>query len=126
MKLKKRTSLLTELQADQRTRIRGGQRTSAPAPQLAGDEALLAQAERSVRKRIWLRRNLPLNLLFLLPGLFFIGTRSRVVLALFIATYPILFVLRALIARFLSPLIGPEEILVRREYERLKGRQGEP
>ena len=126
MKSKKRASLLTELQADQRARIRGGRRTSAPAPQLAGDEALLAQAERSVRKRIWLRRNLPLNLLFLLPGLFFIGTRSRVVLALFIATYPILFVLRALIARFLSPLIGPEEILVRREYERLKGRQGEP
>ena len=122
MESRKRTSLLAELQANQRARIRGGRRTPAPVPHLAGDEALLAQAERTVRRRIWLGRTLPLNLLFLLPGLPLIETRSRVVLVLLIATYPALFALRAFLARLLSALIGPEEILVRREFERLQGR----
>ncbi len=123
MRSKKKMSLLTELQADQRARIRGGRSASSPAIGLSGDEALLARAERRVRARIWLRKTLPLNLLFLLPGLYFVGTRSRLVLILFIATYPLVFVLRALLARFLSALVGPEEILVREEYERLRRRR---
>ena len=120
---KKKTSFLTELQADQRVRIREGRRASSAEAGLRGDEKLLARAERHVRTRIWLRKTLPLNLLFLLPGLLFVGTRSRTVLILFIATYPLVFVLRALLARLLSALIGPEEILVREEYERLRRRR---
>jgi hypothetical protein len=123
VKSKKRTSFLTELQADQRARIRGERPSSTSEAELTGDEALLARAERRVRTRIWLRKTVPLNLLFLLPGLFFVGTRSRLVLVLFVATYPLLFVLRALLARLFSALVGSEEILVREEYERLRGRR---
>ena len=123
MKPKKRISLLGELQQDQRARIRGDRGMVTSGRELVGDEALFVRAERHVRRRIWLRKSLPLNLLFLLPGLLFIGTRSRLVLALFVAAYPVLFVLRALLARFFSALIGPEEILVRREYERLRDGQ---
>ena len=120
MKRKTRVSFLRELQRDQRDRIRGGQAGSPSRPELAGDEAILARAEERIRRRLWLRRALPLNLLFLMPGLLFIGTRSRLVLSLFIASYPLIFVVRALLARLLLALIGPEEILVRNEYERLQ------
>ena len=123
MKSRKRASFLAGLHRDQSDRIRTGRDVPTFVSRLEGDQALLAEAEQRVRSRIRLRRTLPLNLLFLLPGLFFIGTRSRVVLALFIATYPALFLLRALVARFVSALIGPEEILVRQEYERLRGQR---
>jgi hypothetical protein len=86
-------------------------------------EALLVQAENRVHRRIWVRKNLPLELLFLIPGLLSIGTRSRVVLLLSIAIAPLLFVLQALLARWLPVLIGPEGILVRRQYERLRDRE---
>ncbi len=120
MKRKTRVSFLKELQRDQHDRIRGGRGGSSSRPELIGNEAILAQAEQRIRRRIWLRKTLPLNLLFLIPGLLFIGTRSRLVLALFIATYPLVFVIRALLARLLSALIGPEEVLVRNEYARLR------
>ena len=124
MKSKKRTSFLTELQTDQRARIRGGRRASSTEAGLRRDGgSLLARAERRVRTQLWLRKTLPLNLLFFLPGLLFVGTRSRLVLVLFVATYPLVFVLRALLARLLSALIGPEEVLVREEYERLRERR---
>lgn len=83
---------------------------------------MVALAEARVRRRLWLCRTLPLHLLFLAPGLLFVGTRSRLVLILFIAAYPLLFVVRAVLARLLAALIGPEEVLVRREYERLRAR----
>jgi len=123
MKSEKRTSFLAELQADQQARIRGGRRASSPETGLRDGGSLLARAERRVRARLWLRKTLPLNLLFFLPGLLFVGTRSRLVLVLFVATYPLVFVLRALLARLFSALVGPEEILVREEYERLRGRR---
>jgi len=123
MKSKKRTPLLTELQADQRSRIRGGRRNLPTGPGLRDGGSLLARAERRVRTRLWLRKTLPLNLLFFLPGSLFVGTRSRLVLVLFVATYPLVFVLRALLARLFSALIGPEEVLVREEYERLRERR---
>jgi hypothetical protein len=123
MKSKKRTSFLTELQADQRSRIREGRRASSTEPGSRDGGSLLARAERRVRTRLWLRKTLPLNLLFFLPGLLFVGARSRLVLVLFVATYPLVFVLRALLARLLSALIGPEEVLVREEYERLRERR---
>ena len=123
MKSKKRASFLTELQADQRARIRGGRRASSTEPGLHDGGSLLARAEQRVRTRLWFRKALPLNLLFFLPGLFFVGTRSRLVLVLFVATYPLVFVLRAFLARLLSVLIGPEEVLVREEYERLRERR---
>jgi len=123
VKPKKRISLLRELQQDQWARIRGDHGMVTSGRELVEDEALLVRAERHVRRRIRLRKSHPLNLLLLLPGLLFIGTRSRLVLTLLVATYPVLFVLRALLARFFSALIGPEEILVRREYERLRNGQ---
>ncbi len=83
------------------------------------DDRLLLLAEQRVRRRVWLRKTLPLNLVFLLPGILFIGTRSRTVLALFVATYPLMFVVRALLARGLSAWIGSEDVLVRNEYEKL-------
>jgi hypothetical protein len=115
---KKRTSFLSEIQRDQRDRLRAGRGAHGQPP--TADDLLLARAERRVRRTLWLRKTLPLNLLFLVPGLFFIGTSSRVVLALFVVTYPLLFLVRALLARLLSAWIGPEEILIRREYERLR------
>ena len=123
MKSRRKTSLLAELRADQRARIRGGRYALPPRIAFAEDEALLARAEQRVRRRIWLRRTLPMNLILLVPGLCFIGTRSRVVLAAFIATYPLVFVFRALLGRLLSALVGPEEILVREELERLRSRR---
>ena len=120
MKSRRKTSLLAELRADQRARIRESLHALPPSASFGGDEALLACAEQRVRRRIWLRRTLPLNLLLLVPGLCFIGTRSLAVLAAFIATYPLIFALRALLGRLLSALVGLEEILVREEFERLR------
>ncbi len=118
---RKKTTFLAEMQRDQRDRIRAGRTDRARStPPTTADDVLLARAERRVRRIIWLRKTLPLNLLFLIPGLFFIGTTSRLVLALFIASYPLLFLVRAILARLLSALLGPEEILVRREFERLR------
>ena len=54
--------------------------------------------------------SLPLHLLLLAPGLLFIWTRSRVVLAAFIATYPLLLLLRLFFARLLSRLAEPTVI----------------
>jgi len=119
--VKKRTSFLSEMQRDQRERLRAGR--GVPGPPTTDDDLLLADAERRVRRIVRLRKTLPLNLLFLVPGLFFVGTTSRLVLALFVATYPLLFVVRALLARLLSASIGPEEILVRRELERLRAQR---
>jgi hypothetical protein len=55
----------------------------------------------------------------MLPGLLFIGTRSKVVLALFVFTYPLALLARAVLARLLSVSIGSEETLLRIEYARL-------
>ena len=88
-------------------------------------DLLLMQAEKAVRRKVLLRKTIPLNLLTLLPGLLFIGTRSKVVLALFVATYPLVLVVRAILGRILSSWIGSEEILVRIEYVRLNP-QAEP
>ena len=120
---KRRTSFLSEMQRDQHDRLRAGR--GAPGPPPTGDDLLLAAAERRVRRIVRMRRTVPLNLLFLVPGLFLVGTRSRFVLALLVATYPLLFVIRALLARLLSAWIGPEEILVRRELERLRAQREE-
>lgn len=88
------------------------------APHLESDR-LLFQAEKVVRRKVLLRKTLPLNLLMFLPGLLFIGTRSKVVLALFVATYPLVFVVRAVLAQALSAWIGSEEAMLRVEYEKL-------
>lgn len=115
---KRRVTFLSEMQHDQRERIRAGRHAvESPATE---DDLLLARAERTVRRSLWLRKSLPLHLLLLAPGLLFIWTRSRVVLAAFIATYPLLLLLRLFFARLLSRLAEPEEILVRRAYERLR------
>jgi len=45
------------------------------------------------------------------------------VLAVFVFAYPLVFVLRAMLARALSAWIGSEEVLIRREIERLRSRQ---
>ena len=82
-------------------------------------DRLLLQAEKAVRRKVWLRKTLPLNLLMFLPGLVFVGTRSKLVLALFVATYPLVFVIRALLAQALSAWIGSEETMLRAEYGKL-------
>ncbi|MCK5247941.1 hypothetical protein KAR02_13635 [Candidatus Bipolaricaulota bacterium] len=84
------------------------------------------QAEKMVRRKVWLRRTLPLNVLMFLPGLLFVGTRSRLVLALFVATYPLVFVIRALLAQALSAWIGSEETMLRAEYEKLSSQSAAP
>ena len=111
MESRKRTSLLTELRADQLSRIPGGRHALLSGIASGGDEAVLARAEQQVRRRIWLRKTLPLNLLLLVHGLRFIGA------------HPLVLVLRALLGRLLSALVGSEEILVREEYERLRGKR---
>ena len=88
-------------------------------------DLLLRQAEKAVQQKVWLRKTLPLNLLMLLPGLLFVGTRSKVVLAVLVATYPLVLVVRAILARILSSRIGSEEVLLRIEYARLIA-QAEP
>ncbi len=85
----------------------------------SSNEHLLLQAEKTVRRTLWLRKSLPLNLLMLLPGLFFAGTRSRIVLAILVAAYPLMLVVRAVLNRLLSAWIGSEETLIRAEYQRL-------
>jgi len=116
-----RTSLLAQLQQDQHARLRGGRGGLVHSTQpLFAEDTLLKSAEQAVRRRIWWRRTVPLNALFLIPSLLFVGTRSPVVLIVLVASYPLVFVLRAILARALSAWIGPEEILVRNEYERLR------
>jgi hypothetical protein len=87
---------------------------------LTSDDRLLDLAERRVRRRVWLRKTLPLNVILLVPGLLFSATRSKLVLAIFIATYPLVFVVRALLGRALSAWVGSEEILLRSELEKLR------
>lgn len=93
--------------------------TQLPVAPASGTDLLLMQAERAVRRKILWRKTLPLNLLTFLPGLLFIGTRSEAVLALFVLTYPLALVVRAILARILSAWIGSEEALLRIEYARL-------
>jgi len=83
------------------------------------NEALLLRAARAVRCKVWVRKTLPLNLVFILPGLMFVGTRSKIVLAIFAATYPLMLVLRAILGQLLSSRIGSEETLLRMEYQKL-------
>jgi|GEM_PF-2827439 hypothetical protein len=90
-----------------------------PIAPTSESDRLLMQAERAVRHKIRWRKTLPLNLLTFLPGLLFIGTRSKVVLALFVFTYPLALVVRAILARILSAWIGTEEALLRIEYSKL-------
>ncbi len=90
------------------------------------DDRLLLEAERRVRRKVWLRKTLPLNLILLLPGLAFIGTRSKLVLAVFVFAYPFVFVIRTVLARALSAWIGTEDILIRREVERLRSTNQDP
>jgi len=97
--------------------------TPAPLSSAATDDLLLIEADRLVRRRFRWQKTIPLNLLTMLPGLLFIGTRSKAVLALFVLTYPLALVVRAVLARFLSARIGSEEVLLRREYERLLAEQ---
>jgi len=86
-------------------------------------DRLVLEAERRVRRTIRWRKTLPLNLILLLPSVAFAATRSKLVLAVFVFAYPLAFVLRALLARALSAWIGSEDILIRREVERLRSRR---
>ena len=115
---KRRITFLSEMQHDPRERIRAGRHAAEfPATE---DDLLLAHAERTIRRSLWLRKGLPLHLLLLAPGLLFVWTRSRLVLAAFIATYPLLLLLHLFLVRHLSRLVEPEEILVRRACEQLR------
>jgi len=104
-------------------RLRGALHGREKQPWTAIDDPLLLEAERRVRRTIRWRRTLPLNLILLLPSVAFAATRSKLVLAVFVFAYPLAFVLRALLARALSAWIGSEDILIRREVERLRSRR---
>jgi len=102
-------------------RIRFYKSRSPDRPPLEGDERLLAQARFIVRRRMWLRVNLPITILLSIPGFVFIGTRSSRVLFLFVITSPLLLVIRTLLHRVLISHYGDEEQLVREQYNRLRG-----
>ena len=110
---------LQEYLASAQGRIRGDLAKDQRLPSANSHDLRLTQAQRNVDRRIWLRTTLPLNLLLLVPGLFFIGTRSSSVLFLWIASFPLVLVFRAILARMLSAWIGSREVLVRRELEQL-------
>jgi len=124
MKRKPRANSIAEIYEDASCRMKAalGSKKQQHGP-ISESNHLLLKAEKAVRHKIWLRKTLPLNVLMLLPGLLFIGTRSRLVLALFVATYPLVFVIRAVLAQALSSWIGSEEIMLRMEYEKISLKQ---
>ena len=102
------------------SRIRSYRNRSPKRAPLTGDDAMVAEARLRVQRRLWVRNNLPVTLLLSIPGLLFLTTRSSGVLFLFVVTSPLLLVIRTLLLRFLAARLGDEEMLVRREYERLR------
>lgn len=127
MKQKPRVNLISGAYQDALCRMQGAFASKKrQVAHLSESDRLLLQAEKMVRRKVWLRKTLPLNVLMFLPGLLFVGTRSRLVLALFVATYPLVFVIRALLAQALSAWIGSEETMLRAEYEKLSSQSAAP
>lgn len=124
MKRKPRANSIAGIYQDASCRMKAalGSKKRQYGP-ISESDRLLLRAEKAIRHKIWLRKTLPLNVLMFLPGLLFIGTRSRLVLAVFVATYPLVFVIRAVLAQALSSCIGSEEIMLRMEYEKISSKQ---
>lgn len=116
---KRRTGLVERTYSDVYARTQGLRRGRQDDPGSPPGDPLLARAERNVRRKIWLRKTLPLNIILLLPGLLFLQTDSGVVLAGFVAGFPVLLLIRALLSRALSAWLGSEELLLRKEIHRL-------
>ena len=120
---------LQEYLSDARGRIRSdlrqGEQDPLPSSDRLDPDRLLLLAHKRVDRKIWLRRTLPLNLLFAIPAILIGATRSSRVLYLLIATSPLVLVLRAVLSRALAAWIGPRDVLVRQELDRLHRSSGE-
>ena len=114
---------LQEYLSDAQGRIRGDLKKTPQDAALSSarldQDRLLLLAHKRVDRKIWFRRTLPLHLLFAIPAILIGATRSSRVLFLLIATSPLILVVRAVLSRALSAWIGPRDLLIRRELDRL-------
>ena len=119
---------LQEYLSDARGRIRTDLRQKEQDPLPSSDrldqDRLLLLAHKRVDRKIWICRTLPLHLLFAIPAVLIGATRSSRVLFLLIATSPLYLVTRAVLSRILSAWIGPRDVLIRQELDRLNRSSG--
>lgn len=90
------------------------------------DDLLLTKARRRVRRRFELLRDLPLEIAFAALGAYVLHRPSKGLLLILVLAFPLLLLLRHLIGHGLGRLVGSEEVLIRREFERLKDERPSP
>jgi len=83
-------------------------------------ERLLVAADNRARRRLLFLQKLPIRILFAIPLAVLFMTRSKITIALLLYVFPILVPVAAILAARFSELIGPYDLVLRKQYERLR------